>query len=312
MGYNLASNLVIEFIDPMNIRNFDLNLLVVLDALLEERNVSRAALRLSLSQPAISNALNRLRLQLNDEVMVRTAQGMQPTALALSLEKPIRAALQNIDTSLNSSLNFEPQHSSASFTIAVTDYVELMLMPQMIAQLATTAPLVRVTTVDLGQELPLQAMERGEIDLAIGRFTEKSTRVSFRSWLQEDLVVVARKAHPVNFSTLSLEDFLQLRHVWVSGGQTKGMVDQWLEEQGVARHISYITPNYMMASHLVVGSDLVVVLPRRFAQKYQEFLPLQLMELPMALAPFELGFAWASLRDKDQSLQWLIGLLAAR
>lgn len=289
----------------MNIRNFDLNLLVVLDALLRERNVSRAAERLSLTQPAISNALNRLRSQLNDEVMIRTARGMQPTALAMSLEEPVRRALRQIETSLNASLAFDPARAEASFTLALTDYVEQMLMPGLSARLAQLAPAVNVRVVDLGQDFPLQALESGQIDLAVGRFPEPPVRASYRRWLEEDLVLVAAQSTPLP-DPLSLEAFTGLRHLWVSGAQTKGMVDSWLEQQGLSRVLSYITPNYMMAPHLVAATDMSVVLPRRFARKYQQLLPLQARELPMDLGRFAIDVAWASLRDKDPALQWLI------
>lgn len=297
-----------DFISTMNIRNFDLNLLVVLDALLRERNVSRAAERLSLTQPAISNALNRLRGQLNDEVMIRTAQGMQPTALALSLEEPVRRALRQIETSLNANLAFDPAQAEVSFTLALTDYVEQMLMPGLSARLAREAPAVTVRVVDLGRDFPLQALEAGQLDLAVGRFTELPARASHRRWLEEDLVLVAAQSTALP-ETLSLDSFIGLRHLWVSGAQTKGMVDCWLEQQGLSRLLSYVTPNYMMAPHLAAATTMSVVLPRRFARKYQQLLPLQERELPMDLGRFAIDVAWASLRDKDPALQWLIQCL---
>lgn len=294
-----------KFISTMNIRNFDLNLLVVLDALLRERSVSRAAERLSLTQPAISNALNRLRSQLDDEVMIRTAQGMQPTALAKSLEEPIRRALRQIETSLNANLAFEPAQAEISFTLALTDYVELMLMPALAAKLAQVAPHIAIKVVDLGREFPLQALESGEVDLAVGRFTDLPARASHRRWLEEDLVILAAASTDLP-DPIDVETFTKLRHLWVSGAQTKGMVDSWLEAEGFSRVLSYVTPNYMMAPHLVSATGMAVVLPRRFARKYQRLLSLQLRELPMSLGSFALDVTWAGLRDKDPALQWLI------
>lgn len=294
-----------EFISTMNIRNFDLNLLVVLDALLRERSVSRAAERLSLTQPAISNALNRLRSQLDDEVMIRTAHGMQPTALAKSLEEPIRRALRQIESSLNANLAFEPAQAETRFTLALTDYVELMLMPALAAHLESVAPQITIKVVDLGREFPLQALESGEVDLAVGRFTELPARASHRRWLEEDLVILADQSTELP-DPIDVDAFTRLRHLWVSGAQTKGMVDSWLESEGLSRVLSYVTPNYMMAPHLVAATGMAVVLPRRFALKYQRLLKLQVRELPMALGSFALDIAWAGLRDKDPALQWLI------
>src|SRR5690606_38093968 len=138
----------------MNIYNFDLNLLRVLDALVRERNVSRAAERLALSQPAVSNALSRLRELLDDPLLVRVGRVMQPTPRALSLEAPIRAALQQIHSSLNAGQSFDPARSQQRFTIAVTDYVELICMPSLLQRLSQRAPGIHISIRQLTPNLP--------------------------------------------------------------------------------------------------------------------------------------------------------------
>lgn len=290
----------------MNILTFDLNLLRVLDVLLRERNVSRAAERLALSQPAVSNALNRLRDLLDDPLLVRVGRTMQPTPRALELEAPIRAALRQIEESLGEGSRFEPARSRQRFRIALTDYAEMLLMPRLLASLAEQAPGVRIDVQHLSPRLPAEALEKGEIDLALGRFEALPPRFAGVRWMSETLQLVARRDHPQLRTGLDLETFLRLRHLWVHGGQTRGMVEQWLGEHGLAREIVYTTPNYLQAAHIAAGGDLVAVLPTRLARYFAGLLPLQLFDLPFALGPFDLQIVSLDLRRRDQALQWLV------
>jgi len=298
-------------IHQMNIYNFDLNLLRVLDALLRERNVSRAAERLSLSQPAVSNALNRLRELLDDPLLVRVGRAMQPTPRALSLEAPIRDALQQIEHTLNAGDFFDPATSRQRFVIAVTDYVELICMPRLMAHLAQVAPGVQLAIEHLTPSLPAEALDNGELDLVLGRFVEVPTRFHTRRWASETLQVALRQSHPLADEALDLDRFLRLRHLWVHGGQTRGMVDQWLEEHGLSRDVVYTTPNYLQAAHIVASSDLAAVLPTQLARYFAELMPLRLFELPFDLGSFRLDIVSVAQRERDAALQWLIEQIVA-
>lgn len=295
----------------MNISNFDLNLLRVLDALLRECNVSRAAERLALSQPAVSNALNRLRVLLDDPLLVRVGRAMQPTPRALALEAPIRAALQQIEQSLSAGEVFDPARSRQRFSIAVTDYVELICMPRLLQQLSQQAPGIRIDIRHLSPTLPAEALDKGELDLVLGRFEEVPARFARRHWMSETLQVALRQNHPQLHGNLDLDTFLQLRHLWVHGGQTRGMVDQWLGEQGLSREILYTTPNYLQAAHIVASSELAAVLPTQLARHFAALLPLQLFDLPFALGPFHLEIVSLAQRQRDAALQWLIEQIMA-
>lgn len=290
----------------MNILTFDLNLLRVLDALLRERNVSRAAERLALSQPALSNALNRLRHLLDDPLLVRVGRAMQPTPRALELEAPIRAALRQIEESLGEGSRFDPARSRQRFSIALTDYAEMLLMPRLLARLAEQAPGIRIDVRHLTPRLPAEALEKGELDLALGRFEALPPRFAGRRWMSETLQLVARRDHPQLRGGLDLDTFLRLRHLWVHGGQTRGMVEQWLGEQGLTREIVYTTPNYLQAAHIAASGELVAVLPTRLARYFAELLPLELFDLPFDLGAFHLEIVSLDLRSRDVALQWLI------
>jgi len=302
----LKFSLVIFGIHPMNISTFDLNLLRVLDALLRECNVSRAAERLSLSQPAVSNALNRLRVLLDDPLLVRVGRAMQPTPRAQALAGPIRAALQQIEQSLSAGEVFDPAHSKQQFKIAVTDYVELICMPRLIEQLSRLAPGIRIDIHHLSPSLPGDALDKGELDLVLGRFEEIPARFARRHWMSETLLLAVREGHALLPGELDLPRFLALSHLWVHGGQTRGMVDQWLTEQGLSRTITYTTPNYLQAAHIVATSELAAVLPSQLAQHFAQLLPLRLYELPFVLGPFHLEIVHLGQRLRDPALQWLV------
>ncbi|WP_120994267.1 LysR family transcriptional regulator [Stutzerimonas urumqiensis] len=295
----------------MNTSTFDLNLLRVLDALLRERNVSRAAERLSLSQPAVSNALGRLRELLDDPLLLRVGRTMQPTPRALELEAPIRQSLQQIELSLLQGACFDPARSRLQFRIAVTDYVELICMPALMRRLAEQAPGVRIAIEHLDPTLPAERLDKGELDLVLGRFTEVPARFARRHWARETLRLAVRREHPLVKDEPDLAAFLRLQHLWVHGGQTRGMVDQWLTEQGFERQIVYTTPNYLQAAHIVASSDLAAVLPTQLARHFAALLPLTLHELPFALGPFELDIVSVAQRERDVALQWLIGQVAS-
>jgi len=291
----------------MNISNFDLNLLRVLDALLREQNVSRAAERLALSQPAVSNALGRLRELLDDPLLVRVGRSMQPTPRAQALEAPIRAALQQIEQSLTAGEAFDPASSRQRFRIAVTDYVELICMPRLVELLSRQAPGIRLDIQHLSPSLPAEALDKGELDLVLGRFEEVPARFARRHWMSETLQLALRRDHPrIAGGALDLDTFLGLRHLWVHGGQTRGMVDQWLGEQGLSREILYTTPNYLQAAHIVASSELAAVLPTQLARHFAALLPLQLFDLPFHLGPFHLEIVSPAQRQRDAALQWLI------
>jgi len=290
----------------MNISTFDLNLLRILDVLLREQNVSRAAERLALSQPTVSNALARLRELLDDPLLVRVGRRMQPTPKALALEGPIRSALQQIEQTLNTGERFDPRYSHQTLRIAMTDFVEQLCMPGLLRCLQDSAPTLRLDISPLAPSLPVDALDRGQLDLVLGRFDDIPARFARHHWSSETLQVVVRQGHPRVNATLDLETFLRLRHLWVHGGQTRGMVDQWLGEQGLVRQIVYTTPNYLQAAHLVVTTDLCVVLPTRLARYFATLLPLQLHALPFALEAFELHLVHVAQRGQERALDWLV------
>lgn len=140
----------------------------------------------------------------------------------------------------------------------------------------------------------------------LGRFEDIPARFARQHWMSETLQLALRRDHPLGNQPMDLPTFLQLRHLWVHGGQTRGMVDQWLGEQGLCREIRYTTPNYLQAAHIVASSELAAVLPTQLARHFARLLPLQLFELPFALGPFHLEIVSLAQRQRDPALHWLI------
>ncbi len=288
----------------MNTSNFDLNLLRAFDALMRECNVSRAAERMSLSQPAMSNALSRLRDLLEDPVLVRTRHGMQPTPKALSLEFPIRNALSAIEQSLAPQPNFDPQTSDQVFHIATTDYVEMLLLPKLIKHLNKVAPSVRLKTHALGPDIPEEELEDGIYDFAIGRFPEVPNRLLTEFWSSDGLVCLVRKAHPLFDKKISIEQFLKIEQIWVFGGQRTGMVDAWLKKNNLKRNVVYTTPNFLMAPNIVAQTDMLVVTPSAIAQEYVKKMPLKVLPMPMKLETFDLQILWHPFHAGTPAHHW--------
>lgn len=154
--------------------------------------------------------------------------------------------------------------------------------------------------------MPAEALDKGELDLVLGRFENVPARFQRRHWASEILQLVARRQHPLLAQAPDLATFLELQHLWVHGGQTKGMVDQWLGSQGLKRQVAYTTPNYLQAAHIAAYSDLVGVLPRQLAHYFERLLPLQSFDLPFDLGPFHLELVFLAQRERDIALQWLV------
>jgi DNA-binding transcriptional LysR family regulator len=293
----------------VNIRKLDLNLLVVFDVLMQTCSVSKAADKLSLTQPAVSNALRRLRTQLNDPLLVRTQHGMRPTERALFLIEPIRRALSEIELNINPQPVFEPASSKQHFIAGTTDYLTQTLLPILLPKLRVLAPGVTLEIRNLGKLSMEESLESGEIDLAIGRFFDVSNRLERAIWFSEPLCCLLKKNHPLIKKKLDLNKFLALEHIWVSNSSRKGMIDHWLTERGYERQIVLTVPNYNPAAQLVAESELAVVLPESFGRRYSEFLPLKCWPLPMELGLVNIELIWHPLHGDKQPIKWLRQLI---
>jgi len=292
----------------MNIRDIDLNLLVFLDALLRERNVTKAALAMDISQPAMSNALRRLRKLLGDPVLVRTANGMQPTDRALKLRRPVRNALDQLETAIAPNRAFEADTAERLFTILITDYAASVLLPHVVGAIEREAPNIALNILSAGTDA-IEQIERGEADFLVTRLGKLPANFHQHQLWSDRMACLIRKDHPALVETggeLTLDAFLAQKHILITQtGVGLSRIDEVLADHGQSRRISVFTRHYQLPRELVAHSDMIVALPARIARYQARHLGLAVLDPPMELPAFDIGIAWGALDHHDVAHRWL-------
>jgi DNA-binding transcriptional LysR family regulator len=262
---------------PMNWRSIDLNLLVVFDAVMRERSVTRAGRLIGLSQPAMSHALNRLRHMLGDELFVRTPDGMTPTPRAEALAEPLRNALSEMQLALEP-LTFDPQASDRRFTIGMNNFAAVVIAPPLVSAACGDAPGIRLDMRATGTLDVADCLDRGDIDMAIGSLESPGERFLSRLLLEDPFVLVMRRGHPASHSPLSAETLAGLRYLEISSsGEDTGFLDRWLAARGLSRHVGVRSP-YLSARVILAQSDFVAIFSRRVAEVFVRNFPLEMRE----------------------------------
>ena len=304
----------------MKVNRIDLNLLVYLDALLRERNVTQAANQLSLSQPAMSNGLRRLRELFDDPLLVRTSEGMTPTERALELEPIVREVLSKVDHAVQPRTEFEPEKAERVFRIMASDYAEATLLPSVLGQLRELAPGI---TLDImtPSDVSFLDVERGKVDMVINRFD--SMPQSFHQILlwKDTFTCVVNTNNPV-LADFTLDNYMEADHVWVSKTgmgvgvgvdpsdvQRLGWVDAALNKLGKKRQIRVFTRHYQAAMTMAEQNDLIVTLPTRAARLKKDNPRVVLREPPLEIPPLELKMAWSPLLQHNPANKWLRKLI---
>ena len=294
----------------MNWGAFDLNLLIVFDAVMQERSVTRAGGRIGLSQPAMSHALNRLRHMLKDELFVRTPEGMVPTPRAEALAQPLRNALSDMQLALEPAA-FDPASSDRRFTLAVDNYTAVVLVPPLVAAVSAAAPAVRLDLRPRGTLDIAERLDRGDLDLAIGALDSPGERFAVAPLLEDPFVLVMRRGHPASRRTLTAAAIAALPHLESSSTRVDtSFLDRWLAEHGLARRVALRAP-YISAAPILVQSDLVVILSRRIAEDVVRNHPLQLRKLPFDSVPVRTTMLWHRRLDRHPAHRWLRDIIAS-
>ncbi|TNB47726.1 LysR family transcriptional regulator [Martelella lutilitoris] len=296
----------------MNLRSMDLNLLLIFDAIYSERSISRAALRLNLSQPAVSNALARLRHALEDPLFKREGSGMVPTARAKSLRDPISQALELLERGFRSDETFDHSQSSREFVIAVEDYGETVLIPRFIDWLAEAAPGIHIQIrPELSSSLTRELRE-GTVDLALDYFALRGDGFESRCVLTEDLVTLSRIDHPAIGEQLSLETYLALQHAVITPRRkSRPMIDLALDKRGLKRKIALTVPHFLSMPTVVQRSNLLATLPRRMAYIYADHFRLKTYTPPVRTPKFPVFLIWHDTFKTDPAHRWLRNHLIA-
>ncbi len=290
----------------MDLREIDLNLLVVFNQLLLDRSVSTAAEKLGLTQPAVSNALKRLRYVLKDELFLRTSRGMDPTPYALHIAEPVIYALGALQTAFTTRDTFDPLTSARNFQLAMTDIGEMYFMPPLMVALSKLAPNVTINTVRPNTGDLREDMESGSVDLALGLLPNLQAGFFQRRLFRHKYVCVFRKGHPIAKSPLSLKHFSELDHVGVVAANTgHSEVDGLLDRAGIKRKMRLVLPHFIAVGHVLQTTDLIATLPERFAKRCE--LPFELVTSPhpVRLPDIAINLFWHAKFNRDPANMWI-------
>jgi DNA-binding transcriptional LysR family regulator len=296
----------------MNIGTVNLNLLLMLDALLVERHVSRAARRLGLSQPAVSNALGQLRVLFADPLLVRTGGKMVPTERALALARPLAEVLAGVEAVLAGPGAFDPRTADRRFVIAATDFVEFVLMPRLLGRLGREAPRIRLQIVAWPHHRVPPTLETGDVDLMIGFFPEAPAHHHLASLFPDEFVCIVRKNHPRVGARLTLKAYTELSHVLVTPeSEGPGVVDTELAKRGLQRTVGLRISHFLMVPGIIAVTDMVAAVSRRVAEEAARRLPLRILPPPLPLPRGTVRQVWHERTESSAAHAWLRGTVEA-
>ena len=300
----------------MNIKRIDLNLLVYLNTLLKERSVSRAAEKLGITQPAMSNALRRLRDLLGDPVLVRTSSGMTPTDRAKVMEPLVVEALSRAELALQPVENFDAATSSRTFRIMASDYIETTLLAPLMGHLNKIAPGISLDVLT-ASDGSFSDLERGDIDMAINRFDHLPDSFHQKSIWRDNFACLVGSEHPAK-NALTLDAYLESKHIWVSKtgigvgtgmnpkySQKLGWVDEALSDMGKKRRITLFTRHYQVSNYLLESKQLIATLPARAALVWQNTPGIVITKPPFPIVPIEIKMTWSPVLHHNIAHKWL-------
>jgi len=291
----------------MHFRQLDLNLLVALDALLAERNITRAGKRVFLTQSAMSGALARLREYFGDELLVQVGRQMVPTPLGESLGPAVRAILMQVQQTLLTRPTFDAATSTRHFTIMMSDFVATVLMPDVLRHLTGVAPRMQFEIVSNDMEVPPDAIERGEVDMLImpDRFLAEGHPTE--PLFEDDYVCIVAADHPEVGDRITTEQYLSLGHVIAQFNRGRSpAVDEWVVGQlGLTRRIEVIAMTFSAIPHYVAGTRRIATVQRRLAQQVAKFMPLKIVPAPIELPRLAEAMQWHTQFANDPGLAWL-------
>jgi DNA-binding transcriptional LysR family regulator len=294
-------------------KDFDLNLLRVLVAVYDARNVSRAAQALGVSQPTVSTALGRLRKTFGEPLFVKTVAGVSPTARAHALAATAREVLAQVEADMLCETNFDAATTTGTFTFALSDVGEMVFLPKILASVRRLAPHASVRSVALSPPQIAEGMEGGDIDLAVGYFPDLDSAAFRQQHLfTHRFVCLLRADHPLQGKRLTLDQFLALGHAVIRAeGRSQEIFETYLERHRIERRIVLRTPHFMSIPTVIGQSDLIVTLPHAIGHYFSRIgANVRMVEPPLALPPIPLFQHWHRSYHHDPRNRWLRTLVA--
>lgn len=288
------------------LRNIDLNLLVVLDALLTEKHVTRTGARLHLSQPAISHSLGKLRVLLDDPILIRQGNEVVLSALAQNLQGPLKDILGQIEGLLGKSMDFVPAHSERTFRLAMSDYAAAIVLPRLMCQLRAEAPNIALVITQDSRHGMLEQIAQGKLDLALGVFAQLDAETSSDMLFEERFTCLLDRDTLPASAELTLDEYLSRPHISVSAdGGSNGEIDRLLRAQGRLRRIAVSVPHWRTAPSMIRNTDLILTVATRALDNVRLDDGLARLSPPLSIPPFAFVQIWHQRFDDDPALRWL-------
>ncbi|GBQ14185.1 LysR family transcriptional regulator [Acidiphilium acidophilum] len=291
----------------------DIYLLRVLHTLLVEGSVTRTAVRLNQSQPAISAALKRLRAIIGDPLLVRGRNGMVPTERGAALLEPTMIALREISRIALQQAAFDPEVSIRRFRVGSPDYLNILFVPRLVERFRRLAPNAGLELYPLSAELNFEtALEEGQFDLVIGNWPDVPARLQRRDLFTDNVVCLVAKTHRLAGRSISEADYLGAAHVAPTpySSMQRGPIEAYLARARLKREVAVMVPYFSLAPSLLLRTDLMFTTTRRFAAYHARILPLDILESPIAFPPVQYYVLWHARSHLSDEVQWLIGLIA--
>ncbi|WP_068826954.1 LysR family transcriptional regulator [Pseudomonas sp. BMS12] len=287
----------------MNLNKVDLNLFIVFDAIYTEANLTRAGQIVGITQPAVSNALSRLRETFNDPLFVRTAQGMVPTPMAQNIIGPVRNALQLLRVSVQESRSFNPLQANKTYRISMTDLTETVILPPLFQRLKRLAPMVQVESFLAKRRETTKELAAGRLDFAVDAPLNTDPQVRHVKLMEDRYICAMRPGHPLAKDKLSLDEYLSLTHIQISSRRSGlGYVDLSLGKMGLQRKVTLRSQHYLMASSVLLNTDMAMTVPERFARRHGlHQVPLPVNDVPA----LETHLYWHESTDQDPANRWM-------
>jgi DNA-binding transcriptional LysR family regulator len=294
----------------MKLKNLDLNLLKVFDAIYKTKSVTVASEEVGLTQSSVSNALNRLRDYFKDPLFVRVNGQMEPTPFAQKLSGPVQLALGQLSQAIENTRVFDPDTSKRSFSICTSEVGQRVFLPKLLKHLSQVAPLVSLSIVDIDANKIDDSLVNGGIDLAVGFFEEFGQNFHMQHLFAEEYVVMVRQNHSVVRKELSLDSYMQGAHIVylpssASHSSLENRLDREFAKRGVPRNVGLRVAHSMGLSSIVANTDLMVTLPSRLAETFRHSENIQIYEVPFPLGKIEICQHWHARFHHDQANQWL-------
>lgn len=297
----------------MNLHNEDLNLLIVFEALLETRSVSKASARLGISQPSMSHILAKMRKSFDDPMFIRIKNAMQPTPRALAIAQPVKQVLELARSEIFQRQDFHPADSAQSFTLCMTDVAETSYLPQIIKEIRRQAPHSKLRTVSPIAEKLEEGLESGAVDLAIGYFPDLRNGGVFQQRLvrSSGFVCIAAENNPhIGPDGMTPEAFASTPHVAVrTEGRSKEVIEQAMKNLGISRNVFLTVPHFLGLMSIIPQTELIAMIPVDLAPSFQRQVGIRIYPLPFQTPQVEVIQIWHKRHHKDSANQWLRGVV---